>query len=377
VSSDDLVLPERAVLLHIGPHKTGTTTIQSAFHNRRKRLIAQNVRYAGRIRQVYREARTIVGSDGVAGRRPLDMRVWDALVTEVVNAAEPRVVVSSEAFAGADDDIAARVVRELGKGRTLHVVVTLRPLSKIMPSQWQQFVQNGRRTPYDQWLDEIFVKAEERIGTFWRRHDHGALVRRWAAAAGPGNLSVVAVDESDREMLTRTFERLLALTPGTLRPKPSDSNRSLTMSEIELVRQVNMIVKDEPWAEKSFALVMKDGVSDSMGLGRRPGPDEVAITTPRWALEKAVSVAKESAELIRSLDVRVIGNLDSITDMPGDAAIRPEGGEMPTTVPIEAAALAVVGALRGSGLTPQLGTARDVVARSAKKVKERLSGRTP
>jgi hypothetical protein len=376
VRTDDLVLPERVVLLHIGPHKTGTTTVQSAFHNRRKRLLAQNVRYAGRIRQVYREARTIVGSDGVPGRRPPDMKVWDALVTEVVEAEEPRVVVSSEAFAGADDDIAARVIRELGKGRALHVVVTLRPLTKILPSQWQQFVQNGRRTRYDDWLNEIFTKEGERIGTFWRRHDHGALVRRWSAAAGPGNLTVVVADENDRDMVIRTFERFIAVTPGTLQPRPSDVNRSLTMSEIELVRQVNRIIRDEPWATTSLAQVIKDGVSDGMGRKRRPGPDEPQITTPRWALERAAGIAQESVDTIRSLGVRVVGDLDSITAMPPESAIRGDDYEMPENIPIEAAARAVVGAIRGCGLTPDAGTMRDAVSRSAKRFKDRLAVRS-
>lgn len=376
--TDELLLPERCVLLHIGPHKTGTTAIQSAFHHRRKRLLKQNVRYAGRLRQVYREARTIVGADGVPGRRPLDMKVWDALVEEVVSAKEPRVVVSSEAFAGADDETAARVIRELSKDRALHVVVTLRPLTKILPSQWQQFVQNGRRTTYDGWLHEIFdLKADERIGTFWRRHDHGALVRRWAAAAGPGNLSVVVVDESDRTMLMRTFERLLDLEAGTLEPKPGDSNRSMTMSEIELVRQVNIVVRYEPWALKSYGLVMKDGVSDGMVLGREPEPGEEPITTPRWALDEAVAAAKSSAEQIRGCGVRVIGDLDSIASMPRESAIRPDEVGPPTVIPMEAAALAVIGALRGAGFSPaEEGTKRQILASGAKRMRAKLTKET-
>lgn len=375
--AEELVLPDRVVLLHIGPHKTGTTAIQSAFHNRRKQLLAQDTRYAGKLRQVYREARTIAGGDNVPGRRSLDMKVWNALVDEVVTAKQPRVVVSSEAFAGADGDVAARVVRELGKGRNLHVVVTLRPLAKILPSQWQQFVQNGRRTSYDKWLAEVLnVKADERIGTFWRRHDHGALVRRWAAAAGPGNLSVVVVDERERTMLMRTFEQLLALAPGTLEPKPSDSNRSMTMAEIELIRQLNLVVHDEPWAKQTYALVMKDGVADSIVLGRRPEPDEEPITTPRWALEKAAEIAGESAGVIRSCGVRVIGDLDSIAAMPGQSAVRPEGAKRPDSLPMEAAALAVIGALRGAGLNPeQEGTKRQILTRGAKLLRERLAGR--
>ncbi|MEJ7756576.1 MAG: hypothetical protein WKF83_09890 [Nocardioidaceae bacterium] len=34
----DLLLPKGTRLLHIGPHKTGTTSLQGAFHNNRDRL---------------------------------------------------------------------------------------------------------------------------------------------------------------------------------------------------------------------------------------------------------------------------------------------------------------------------------------------------
>src|ERR687890_430374 len=40
-------LPAGTRLLHIGPHKTGTTTVQAAFHQNRAALAAQGVHYAG------------------------------------------------------------------------------------------------------------------------------------------------------------------------------------------------------------------------------------------------------------------------------------------------------------------------------------------
>ena len=61
-------------------------------------------------------------------------------------------MLSSEFFADApDDETVARVVEQLG-GDRVHVLVTLRPLARIMPSQWQQYVQNGLRMDYEDWL---------------------------------------------------------------------------------------------------------------------------------------------------------------------------------------------------------------------------------
>jgi hypothetical protein len=51
---------------------------------------------------------------------------------------------SIEFFVDAEDSALRRVVEDLG-GRRVIVVATLRPLARVLPSQWQQYVQNGLR----------------------------------------------------------------------------------------------------------------------------------------------------------------------------------------------------------------------------------------
>ncbi|MEZ5191704.1 MAG: hypothetical protein R2734_03745 [Nocardioides sp.] len=46
-SADPLLLPVGSRLVHIGPHKTGSTAIQSALHDVRDRLAEYDVHYAG------------------------------------------------------------------------------------------------------------------------------------------------------------------------------------------------------------------------------------------------------------------------------------------------------------------------------------------
>jgi hypothetical protein len=349
VPSDDLVLPERVVLLHIGPHKTGTTTVQSAFHHNRDALIAQGVRYAGHEQHSYLAARSAVGSVGVPGRRKPRPRAWRRLVEEVASSPQGRVVVSSEGFAGARDEPMSRLLGDLSASRPVHVVVTLRPLSKIAPSQWQQLVQNGQLKEYDEWLNDVFNDVDDRSiqPTFWQRHDHGTLVSRWAQAVGTENVTVIVVDDRDHNMLTRSFEGLLGLQPGTLVAPAAVANRSLTVAEIELVRRVNLEIRDELWDTDSYSQVMKDGVSDGMQINRRPGPDEIAITTPRWALERASRIGLASAKRISSLGVRIIGDIETLGDLPRESAIRADDVEMPTDIPLDAAVLAMIGAIHG------------------------------
>ena len=61
---DGLLLPERSRIVHIGPHKTGTTAIQGAFAGARDQLGAYGLHYPGKKWQVYRQALALTGSAG-------------------------------------------------------------------------------------------------------------------------------------------------------------------------------------------------------------------------------------------------------------------------------------------------------------------------
>ena len=129
-------------LLHIGPHKTGTTAIQGALHLARERLAAEGVVYPGRGRQPLWPILAVTGQPALRGGPRPEISYWDNLVREIRAAGDQRVVLSSEFFAEADDATARRVIADLG-GARVHVVVTLRSLTRILPSQWQQYLQNG------------------------------------------------------------------------------------------------------------------------------------------------------------------------------------------------------------------------------------------
>ena len=109
---------------------------------------------------------------------------WRDLVREVSGSRATRVAISSEGFADADDDAIREVVRDLDPAR-LHVVITLRPLVAILPSQWQQYVQGGMTSSYGGWLDAMFNQPDTTMTPlFWQRHRHHELVARWAGAVG-------------------------------------------------------------------------------------------------------------------------------------------------------------------------------------------------
>ncbi|HTW19082.1 MAG TPA: hypothetical protein VME70_02590 [Mycobacteriales bacterium] len=344
----DLRVPSDGLLLHIGPHKTGTTTIQGALLNAREAMVAHDVIYAGRTRQHQMAALAVTGGNGLRGSRPARRTDWDLVVAAARRADQQRVIVSSEYFDDATDDVARRVVRELGDER-VHVVVTLRPLALILPSAWQQYVRNQMRMSYPRWLDVVLNDPDRagRSARFWYRHHHDVLVERWASIVGPERLLVVVVDESDRESLLRTFERLVDLPTGLLRPEEGWTNRSLTAAEIELIRAINVEFHNRDLPATLYYDLVYEGIVRQMQL-RTPEPDEPRITTPAWAVEQANAIAAAAATRIAESGVRVLGDLASLS------AVKPVPDDRQTslkkiTVGIKPARDALLGAILTSG----------------------------
>src|SRR5207247_2440901 len=160
---------------------------------------------------------------------PLPRRT--ACAGEVRRSTEARVLLSSEFFADVEADRIPRIADDLGRER-LHVVVTLRPLSRLLASQWQQYVQSFMRLSYDDWLDAVLNGPPGKVTpTSWRRHRHDELIERWAAVVGPERMSVVVIDEDDHDQVLRVFEQLLGLRAGTLVAEGDVTSRSMTLHD--------------------------------------------------------------------------------------------------------------------------------------------------
>ncbi|MBB4932260.1 hypothetical protein F4561_003080 [Lipingzhangella halophila] len=337
-------LPSNVRLLHIGPHKSGTTAVQGAFHLARERLAGHGITYIGKGLHPVRPVQAITGRGPMLGEPAASTRDWDNLVAEVAATGDQRAVISSEFFAEADDAVARRVVSDLGD--QVHVVVTLRPLGKVLAAQWQQYVQNGLRDSFEEWLDIMFNRPHERPNsTFWRRHQQGEIVTRWANAVGPENLTVICVDDSDPRMLMRTFEGLLDLPEKFLVPDDSTANRSLTHAEAELVRGFNQQFKAGSWPTGLYASHIRRGAVKRMKVAYKPTQHDRAIRTPEWALERAAKLGSEGAETITALGVHVIGDLELLSEYPSGRAGTPDPD---VALAPQAAAEAVMGVVAAS-----------------------------
>ncbi len=363
-----LPLPEDAILLHLGFHKTGTTALQSAFAASRPELLEHGVLYPGRRRSHHPAAMAMTSRTWGVGREggwDPDPRDWDRLARAA--ARHPgRVLISSESFALTPDDAAARMVSDLGADR-VHVVFTIRPMAGLLSSSWQQYLKSGWTTTYEQWLAQIVAELEPgaRRSGFWLRNDYPRIVGRWADLVGAGRVHLVCLDGSDRGYLLRTFRGLLDLPEGVPDEQSADSNRSMTAAEAELLRSLNEVTSDWDWP--TYQRTIRTGAAAGMVESRQPGPGEGPIVTPRDVLERVAAHGREVAVELAALQVVVHGDLGILgqeapagragapaADEPdgGAGALAPDdpdgGAGAPDDVPIGAAVASVLGAIRGA-----------------------------
>ncbi|QIX28187.1 hypothetical protein ncot_17515 [Nocardioides sp. JQ2195] len=340
--------PDDSVVLHIGPHKTGTTTLQGAMHEAREGLAAQGVHYAGPKAHSMTAAMAAATGKHLSTQGPESgERKWSNLVDEVRASTARQIVVSSEFYSDAPAERISHILEALGAER-VQVVVTLRPLVRIVASQWQQYMQNRPGVQYDDdlgyvgWLRAILDHPESRqiTPTFWRRHDHARLIERWASVVGPERITVVVVDDSDRQGLLRSFEHLLGLTEGTLVPRKSGTNRSLTMPEITFLTAFNRRYVGSDHSLADYTKFVRFGAVRFL-LGRTPAPDEARLLTPAWAVERVSELGRASAAAIAETGVRVVGDLSLL----GDPSVASNVGENQPSddVPVEVVAQFLAG----------------------------------
>jgi len=338
-------VPAGTRLVHIGPHKTGTTAVQNALWDARWSLLEQGVHLAGKSRHPSKDVRAVAEqSSPYDVDKPPSMRHWRDLVNDIRGTHESRVIVSSEFFAWACREQIERIVRDLDADR-IRVVVTLRPLVRVMPSMWQQNVQQGRTVAFEDWVRDVLADPKR---PFWTLERHDALVERWVAVVGRDRVTGVVVDDADHGAVMRSFEDLLGLRRGTLIPERDLMNRSLTMAEAEAVRAFNIGFKASGLPLDLHTRTMRFGAAQLMKR-RIPPPDEAPVALPGWAYPDVARIQRDVVAGIKASGIAIVGDLQLLEAAP-PAPASDRG-------PVVAIPPEVVGAM-GMGLLAATGASR-------------------
>ncbi len=327
-------LPEGARLLHVGPPKTGSTAVQDALHQARESLEAQGTTYVSRVRHEVVPARWVTRGVPRTRKWAWAEQRWRELVDALRADGPQRKVYSSEYLADADDEQVVEILDAVGVENT-YVVITLRPLVDIVPSQYQQYLQGGLTADYESWLEATFRRPSSAGPTpeFWRRHRHDELVARWVRLLGPDRVVVVATDGRDFDAVPAAFERLLGLERGTLVGRPVRPNRSLTWPEAEVMRRFNVEAAQSRLVDSRYETLTKIA-AEHVKL-RVPDRSEPRIVTPDWAARRADELGARFAASIADSGVVVLGDLAALA--PG-VPLRLWGSGAPSEIDVAIAA---------------------------------------
>jgi hypothetical protein len=347
-------LPDGTHLLHIGPQKTGSTSLQRSMHEQRDQMRAHGAVYPGPgVRSRLALGAGLGYPTPIGGKRP-QKKLWHQMLAEVNDPAARVVCISSEAFGRAPRKQIARTVAALG-GDKPHVLLVARRYDRLLPSQWQQRVKARVSLTYEEWLRIILGPEPPERDPHWRNvwipHDSVELATRWAEVAGAENVTVLCSDDRDRTLLSSVVERMLGVPDGLLTPGEEIVNRSLSYGEVELLRAVNAHFEEREYPAKRYHRLVHRGLMPALVAQPRHPDDPSIPPLPSWAWAPLVERSRERTEGLRGLDVRVVGDPDDLLlpDEPPAGVVDDSGlATRPSHIPLEIMERALAGLIDGA-----------------------------
>ena len=297
---DVRALAADTTLLHIGPRKSGTTAIQSAFHLGRAQVREAGVLYPGHRPAQSKALRALRTADGLP-INPKDAKLARAMQQELADW-RGRTLLSAEMLEHADADQIESLISRLNRDN-LQVLITARPISKQLPSLWQQLTKRGKISDaLEPWIKALVSDPDS---PEWHGQRVDWLSERWGRIVGLDRVHVMLVDPKQRAETIATVERLLGLAPYAL--QPARSNRGMTMREADMARALRRAAAEQnPSPQQSRDL---DLTINRYLAARTPAADEMHPAMPRSLRSQTDELQARVAANLATGGYHLIGDL--------------------------------------------------------------------
>lgn len=312
------------VYFHIGPHKTGTSSIQFLLRGRYGSDTPQPVWYP---------QRTFLGATGGHTRiadqfRPLPhlyspfegLRQLEDVVDEARAAGVDKLILSSENFSFATSDDLQRI-RSVFPESKFNLILAATPIVKRMRSQWSTRILNGGQTGIEDGLDLLPLLPGLQKDFY----------SRVISALTPSTATLLAVGPNDGpDWLLLEFLSVCGLDAGVLsEAELAPKNTSLDYYQSQLLIRLNELYEqsaqtqpgkidsDIPlFSQKEYRDIRIELVKVFRGKNWRLGMSTRTVDTPPSllpALKEIADAHRASIEtLVAAGHLRVVGNIGSL-----------------------------------------------------------------
>lgn len=340
------------VVLHVGAPKSGTTYVQSRMQRNHDTLLAHEVLVPqgapgeGPATLMFRAALDLTGVRLHRGRAYTDGR-WDRLV-ELTRAHPGTTWISDEAFVRADDEAAARAVRELGGDGSgeVHVVYTARDLGRALVSAWLENLKHGGSEPFADFLE----RARSGRLKVLRGFELDTVLGRWAAAVGdPARVHLVTLppEGGDRGLLWTRFLAVAGVDPAWAPVEAARANDSVGLAEAQFLRALHEQLGGAARRGGPLHRAVRDVVV-GRGLSPRSAAGSARVRLDPRHEPWVTALTERWVSWVEGSGVDVVGDLADLTTTPLDpAAWTDPDVVLPEALDAADAALAAVRRARG------------------------------
>lgn len=300
------------VFLHVGLFKSGTTYLQNVLWASRGALADEGILVPGRHSGGAAFAAVDVMGVPRVRRAEASYGSWARFVGWIRGWDGARAVLSAERLTFAGPDTIRRVLADLAPV-SVHVVVTVRDLERVVPASWQERVRNRKTVTWPDFLAAVTDPA--RAGKapakdFWRQQDAPALLADWVAQVPVKNVCVVTVPPpgSDPHLLPARFAEAIGSDVSLWTTEIDTAHAALGVTEVEMLRRLNPRLPEQV-TMPVYNHVVKLGLARH-ALAVRQGQRQV-----RMPGEYAPWLEKQAQRIIEGLrepGYRVVGDLEDL-----------------------------------------------------------------
>lgn len=324
------------VYVHIGLPKTGTTHLQDRlWRNRDLALRDSALLYPGNVISDHFHAAVHLQPDRYLDWvDPAFAKSWPAMLAQM-KAWPQKSLLSHEIYATAGPDQVRALIDDLSFADEVHVIATVRDLSRQLPSVWQENVKNQRQATFDEFVESVRLHAvtdparrpDVPAGApdeepFWEFQDYVRILATWAEEVGSERVHVVTVPptrDAPGDTLWDRFLDVLDVNPASLTIAVPSLNSSLSAPQAEFLRQLNLRLQPDDIAWQRYERIIKGQIIGEI-LFEAPGGAPLGLSDAQrvWAGDQAEAMISALA----GAGYSIRGSLDDLrvaTTGRGDA----------------------------------------------------------